>query len=168
MGLDRGRCDEDEGVRTVGLCQREIGHPVRLTRVERRGDMAGGRVRRLRLQQHVDAHVLDCLEAADGTAELVADPGVVGGHLHGVHGTAGLLGDQCHCRIVECGLQCRLTRPRPADQPCGGSGQCQLTKFAGLVDRGQRCDRESRSRALNGENLCAGGMLGCDIEPFGS
>ena len=70
-------------------------------RGERSGDEARRRYRRLGLQQHVGAHVLDRLEAADRPAELIAGLGVFGGHLDRAPRTAGLLAEQCHRRAVQ-------------------------------------------------------------------
>lgn len=128
--------------------QRQVRRPVRRADVECRRDVPGRRERRFGLQQHVHAHVLDSLEAADRAAELVARPGVVDCHPHGVQGPAGLFGDQRDPGVVEGRVQ-RGTRR--ADQ----SGRClrqgDPAEPAGLVDPCQRPDRQSGSAPGDGE-----------------
>jgi hypothetical protein len=81
----------DERIRAIGLPCSEIHKPAGLIGAEGRRDVPGRRQRRLGVQQHVGAHVLDRLETADRTPELEPGLGVIGGHPHRVQRAAGLL-----------------------------------------------------------------------------
>ena len=109
--------DEHEGLRAIGLRQSEIrdASPA-ISASNGRGDVAGRRHRRLGLQQHVGAHVLDGLEAADRPAELEPGLGVVGAPSRIARiARAGLLAEQRHRRAVQ--RRGRMRRRRLPDVP---------------------------------------------------
>ena len=86
-GIDLGRLDADGG------CDRDRDRQLRLVGVgDRAGGVGGGDGDLLGAQQHLGAHVLDRLEAADRLAELLAHLGVVGRRVEHPAGQPGGLG----------------------------------------------------------------------------
>ena len=166
--LDGVGCDGAERVRAVGLRHRQIGEPVRFGPVERRGDVTCRRQRRLCLQQHVDTHVFDRLEAADGPAELIARPGVVGRHLHAVHCAPGLFGDQRHRCVIEGDVERGASGVSRTDESGRGAVQGDPGLPAGLVHGAQRRHFHPGGPAIYGENPGARIRFGLDINPVGS
>jgi len=107
--------------------------------------------------------VLNGLEAADGPAELEARLGVVGRHLHHPHRATGLLTEQRNRGVVQCVLHCGATVLDRADQAGRGLVQAEPALFAGLVDGGQRADREALRVPVDGEHAGSGQ----NVEPLG-
>src|SRR5687767_5781539 len=109
------------------------------------------RLRRLDLEEHVGALVLDGLEGADRPAELDSGLGVLDRHVEALLGPAHLLGGQADGHLVE-----RLRQGGPAgallaEQLRLHAGELQLGLLAGLVHRRQRRPGQARGVAGHGE-----------------
>ena len=96
--------------------------------------------------------MLDGLEAADRTAELIAGLGVVGGHLDRAPCTAGLLAEQCHRGAIQRCAEHLDAGAQPPDQTCRGIDELQAALLAGRVQRGQRCHVQAGSTGVDREH----------------
>src|SRR5436190_17223073 len=91
------------------------------------------RLRRLDLEQHVGALVLDCLERADGATELHAHLRVLDRHLEHLLSTTDLLGGQTDRSQIQHGRQRLPTLALGAEQRGRGVGELELGLLSRLV-----------------------------------
>src|SRR5437763_873367 len=115
------------------------------------GRVVRRRLRRLDLEQHGGALVLDGLERADGATELHAHLRVLDRHLEHLLRAADHLVRQTHGRLVE-----RLRRGSPscaglAQRSGGDVGEVETRLLPGLVHRRQRRAREAGRVTVDGE-----------------
>src|ERR1700730_701218 len=109
------------------------------------------RLRRLNLEQHVRALVLDGLERADGPPELHAHLRVVDCHLQHLLRAPDHLLRQTHDRLVERLRQRRPSRARLAQRPGGDVREVETSLLPGLVHRCERRTRETCRIHVGGE-----------------
>src|SRR5436305_9510612 len=109
------------------------------------------RLRRLDLEQHVGALVLDGLERADGPPELHAHLRVVDCHLQHLLRAADHLVRQSHGRLVERLRQRRPSRAWLAQRAGGDVGEVEPSLLPGLAHRRQWRTREAGRVTVDGE-----------------
>src|SRR2546421_9939868 len=109
------------------------------------------RLRRLDLEQHVGALVLDGLERADGPTELHAHLRVVDRHLEHLLRAPDHLVRQAHGRLVERLRQRRPSRARFTQRPGGDVREVEARLLPGLVHRGERRARQAGRVTVDGE-----------------
>ena len=134
---------------------------------ERPQPVVSRRAGRLRLGQHVRAHVLDGLERADRPPELDPHPGVPGGHLHGPGSAADLLGGQQDGRGVEHPAEHPPAVSLVPDQPGRRPGELQVRLLAGLVEGGHGHPPKPRRGAVHREQADAGRRARADHDEIG-
>ena len=145
------------GLRAVGLGQ--AGHHRQLVGVlgRRPAGVVGRRLGRLDLEQHVGALVLDGLEAADGSAELDPDLGVLDRASRGTFWAP----PTCSAARATAARSRVLDRPGSspavgADQPGRRPGELQTGLLAGLVHRRQRGPGQAGGVTAHREQADAG------------
>ena len=117
------------------------------------GRVPGGRGGLLGVHQHVGGVVLDGLEGADGAAELLADLGVLDGHLQGRPADADRLGrrqDPEHGAGLACGAA------KHAVLGHRHAAQRDRPDAAGGVQRVQRGDRDTVGRRVDDDDVLTG------------
>ena len=145
------------GLRAVGLGERGDRGQLVVHLTGAPESVVRGALRRLDLEQHVGALVLDRLEGADGATELDAVLGVLDGHVEHELRATDLLGGEADRGEVEDGLEDLPAATVGSDERGRGRGELEAGLLAGLVHGRERGALEAGGITVDREEADTGG-----------